>query len=146
MRQTSEHQLTTAVIGRDVVAGLTGAAIAIGCLLIPLVHFISGPLGPFIGGWFAGTHVKAGDRDAVIIGLTIGGGMASVVGLVGAAIRALVATSLRLELLFAITAGVLFYGAVLGALGSLLGGRVERRGGGASEPQGRRLNEEGEQT
>ena len=46
-----------------------GCGVAVLCLIIPLVHFVSGPLSPLIGGWVAGSHAKAGILRAVWIGV-----------------------------------------------------------------------------
>ena len=45
-----------------------GCGVAVLCLLIPLVHFISGPLSPLIGGWVAGSTAKARPLRAIWIG------------------------------------------------------------------------------
>ena len=46
-----------------------GCCVAVLCLIIPLVHFVSGPLSPLIGGWVAGSMARAGTLRAVWIGL-----------------------------------------------------------------------------
>lgn len=52
--------------------GVMGFAISVGCLLPPLLHFVTGPLGPFIGGFAAGMKARATGKDALLIGLTMG--------------------------------------------------------------------------
>jgi len=37
--------------GRELLAGLIGAAIAVACVLPPLIHLLTGPLGALIGGF-----------------------------------------------------------------------------------------------
>lgn len=51
---------------------MMGFAIAVGCLLPPLLHFVTGPLGPFIGGFAGGMRARATSRGAVAIGLMMG--------------------------------------------------------------------------
>ena len=45
-----------------------GCGVAVLCLIIPLVHFVTGPLSPLIGGWVAGSTAKASVPRAVWIG------------------------------------------------------------------------------
>ena len=40
-------------------AALTGTAVALLCLVPPLIHFVTGPLGPFIGGVVAGAQLRS---------------------------------------------------------------------------------------
>ena len=47
---------------------LIGCGVAVLCLIIPLVHFVTGPLSPLIGGWVAGSSAKATPLRAVWIG------------------------------------------------------------------------------
>ena len=53
-------------------SGLMGFAISVGCLLPPILHFITGPLGPFIGGFAGGMKARANGKGAIAIGLTMG--------------------------------------------------------------------------
>ena len=45
-----------------------GCGVAVLCLLIPLVHFVTGPLSLMIGGWVAGSSARARPLRAVWIG------------------------------------------------------------------------------
>ena len=49
-----------------------GICISIGLLLIPIVHFISGPLGPAIGGFIAGSKAKVTPGESILIGIIMG--------------------------------------------------------------------------
>ncbi|MBI4497942.1 MAG: hypothetical protein HY689_08605 [Chloroflexi bacterium] len=123
------HQAPPATIGQSIVAGLLGFGICVVCLLPPLIHFITGPLGPFLGGLIGGSRVRARGRDALVIGLTIGSTLAVVVG--GAAGVVLALLPLKgspLGNVEAIAAGALVYGSALGGLGAVIGGWRERRG------------------
>ena len=51
---------------------LFAVVISLACLLPPLIHFVSGPLGPLIGGWFAGSRTQASQSQSVILGLLMG--------------------------------------------------------------------------
>ncbi|HXH18398.1 MAG TPA: hypothetical protein VNJ07_04870 [Chitinophagales bacterium] len=53
-------------------SGLMGFGISAGCLLPPVLHFVTGPLGPFIGGFAGGMKARAKIQGAVVIGLTMG--------------------------------------------------------------------------
>jgi hypothetical protein len=51
---------------------LIGFGISLLCMLPPIVHFLTGPLGPFIGGWFAGNRHQASPGQATVIGILMG--------------------------------------------------------------------------
>lgn len=55
---------------------ILGAAIAFAvsviCLLPPGIHFVSGPLGPLIGGYVAGNRLRLGEEEALVVGLAMG--------------------------------------------------------------------------
>lgn len=111
---------------RALVAGLFGVAIAIGCLMVPVLHFISGPLGPFIGGWFAGNRIKAQGKDALVIAPTIGVALAIIVGGVAAGVGMAIDNTAVRDAAAPLGAFVLVYGTLLAAIGALLGGHLER--------------------
>ena len=117
------EETPSSTLGGELVAGLIGAGIAVGCVLPPLLHLITGPLGPFIGGFVAGNRQKPSGRGTAIIAVMIGTGVA---GLIGAAAQTLVALAGRSQLphwfpspgtLGAIVAVAWLYAAVLGAIG-----------------------------
>jgi hypothetical protein len=126
-------------LGRDFIAGLIGAAISIICVLPPIIHFVTGPLGAFFGGMVGGARVSAGARDAAVIGGTIGLILA-LTGWLALGIALLVTASLPPSSLagspfanisgatvLSVGAAMLVYGAVLGGLGALVGGWTKRR-------------------
>ena len=55
---------------------LKGALIGIGITLVgmlpPILHFVTGPLGPFIGGFVGGSSVRATPEKALGIGTLMG--------------------------------------------------------------------------
>jgi hypothetical protein len=115
-------------LARELLAGLVAAAIALAGFLPPLVHFVTGPFGPLIGGFIVAQRVKPGARGCAIIALTIGVALAAVGGLVAFAIVAgsdgkppdwfPAPDSIAL-----ILAGVALYASLLGAAGAAFGAR-----------------------
>jgi hypothetical protein len=132
LRESTEMNasaLRESTVGRELVAGVIAAAIALGCVLPPLVHFVTGPLGPAIGGYVVAHHVKPGARGRVII--------AAVLGLCLAAIGAGAATAVLAfggdkrpdwfpsrEQIGLVLLGVFVYAGALGAVGATLGART----------------------
>jgi len=119
-----------------ILSGLIGFGICICCLLPPILHFITGPLGPLIGGFVAGTRTHANKKGAVVIGLMIGLNLTLLFILI---FNIISGTGLSLPVNLGsynssefinmsnfskIAAGVFLYGSLLGILGAYLGGRV----------------------
>ena len=61
-------------------SGLLGAGIALGCVVPPILHLITGPLGPFIGGFVAANRVRPSARAVAIIAVTVGFALSSFIG------------------------------------------------------------------
>ena len=101
-------------------SALIGTGIGLACLLPPIIHFITGPLGPLIGGFVAGTKTRATAPQALGTGLSM--------GLVIAGL-ATVALSFFLDrdALGFIGGGLFIYVATLGTAGALVGGAVASR-------------------
>lgn len=132
--------------GAELVAGLLAVAIAIGCLIPPIVHFLTGPLGPAIGGFIAGQRVRPGARAVLVIAVMTGVGLAVAVGGLVLVLGALTEPGSPMEergagmldslqqgsmpLLVAAVAGL--YGALLGGLGAGLGAAFKARAAGLS--------------
>ena len=51
---------------------IVGVGIMVVCLMIPIVHFISGPLGPFIAGYFGVSYADESDGPDASIALRYG--------------------------------------------------------------------------
>ena len=49
-----------------------GFGITLACLLPPIIHFFTGPVGPFIGGFIGGSRVEAEGGEGALIGLRPG--------------------------------------------------------------------------
>ena len=120
-------------LGDALTNGLLGAAIAFLCILPPVVHFVSGPLGPAIGGMVAGYRTRATGAVIPVVGLTVGVGMALGVAVLGGVLGALLPMELSggAVAIFAVVA--FLYGTLLGAIGAWAGGwwyRQSRQGSG----------------
>ena len=98
-----------------------GIGIGLACLLPPIIHFITGPLGPFIGGFVAGTKTRATAPQALGTGLSMG---VVIAGLVTVALSFF----LDGDALGFIGGGLFIYVATLGTAGALVGGAIASRG------------------
>jgi hypothetical protein len=107
--------------------GLIGAGIAIACLIPPIVHFISGPLGPLIGGAFAGVRIRSGGIASVMAGLTIGVALGLVVPVFGALLQAILPVSFPSEMLYVVGVVSFFYSTALGTAGAYIGAWLSNR-------------------
>ena len=104
-----------------------GFGVSVLCLLIPLVHFVSGPLAPLIGGWFAGNSAKAEPGQAAGIGLLMGVLMAIPAVAAPRVVEALAPYLMSWaddSMLLAIGVGLPLYTALLGMAGAVIGGRM----------------------
>lgn len=120
-------------------SGLIGMGIAVGCLLPPLLHFVTGPLGPFIGGFFGGMKARAKWNGALIIGLTIGIGLTTFLILIGAIVMSFNISlpgimskmsdenSLTSMSILGIALIPFSIGSVLGTIGAFLGGKMANK-------------------
>jgi hypothetical protein len=119
--------------GNELLSGLLGAGVAMACILPPLLHLVTGPLGPLIGGFVAANRGKPGARGRAIIALTIG---TAVTGFIATAAAVLVSLAGRSQLpswfptsgtLAGILAGVWIYSTALGAGGTAVSAAFSRR-------------------
>ena len=109
---------------------MIGFAITLGCLLPPGIHFVTGPLGPFIGGWFAGSNCHSRGWQSVCIGMIMGMFMiiplALLITLGNTTIPWLTFNWIESDLLVIISIIVLLYTGLFGSLGAMLGGHMVR--------------------
>jgi hypothetical protein len=102
-----------------------GFGVTLIALAIPIIHFISGPIGPFIGGWIGGAKAHATPGRAIGLGLLMGLLMASPV--IGAIVLSIFISGIISEdmkrILWFVAVGLSIYTGLLGTLGALLGGR-----------------------
>lgn len=111
-----------------------GALIGIGIVALsvlpPMIHFVTGPVGPLIGGFVAGSKMKATPRKAVGIGLLMGClAVAPItVGLIVLKFLFDVFSDSGVGTLLFVAMIVVIWMGSLGTCGALLGGYVSLRG------------------
>ena len=103
---------------------LIGFGLSILLLLIPIVHFITGPLGPLIGGYVGGGVVRAAPHQALGIGLLMGLFMAAPVLLIALALQSLEVWEAGQGLLTSVAGILAIWAGVFGAVGAYFGGRA----------------------
>jgi len=114
-------------LNNKLLAGLMGVGVAFLCVIFPIVHFVTGPLAPGIGGFVAGIRSQARGDDIWIIGGTIGIGLAIILGIAALVITAFIGGGRPVPGISALVSGIaLVYGTTLGTLGAFFGGRMER--------------------
>jgi hypothetical protein len=108
---------------------LIGFVISLVCLLPPLVHFVTGPLGPVIGGWIAGSKHRAEPEQALGIGVLMGLFMVFPVGavLVVDKLAPSLNSWVESDILTIIGIVILVYTTVLGSVGAMVGGYMASR-------------------
>ena len=98
-------------------------AIMVVLALIPIVHFVGIPFGPFIGGYFGITSARGNPRSRVLNALVFGVLLGLLVFLVSAAVTAILTALLGLNsILIWVWVGVVvftFYTSSMGALGAM---------------------------
>ena len=62
----------------EIGAALLGMGVAIACALPPLLNVMTGPVGPFAGGYIAAKRSNPGVRGRAIIAFTVGTGLTAV--------------------------------------------------------------------
>ncbi len=110
-----------------IASAVLGVTISVACLLPPVVHFITGPLGPFIGGYFAGNRIKATPLQALSIGGMMG--ILSVVPILGLVTFLRRWIDIEVGLVYPISFGVSMYISLLGGGGAMLGGSTASKPG-----------------
>lgn len=103
-------------------AATIGALIAIAMLLPPFIHFVTGPLGPFVGGFFAGYKARVSVIGAFGIGLF----MSMVfIAPIFAAIH--FTTDMDQGVQIYLVVAVVMYTGFMGFIGATIGGYSSRR-------------------
>lgn len=120
-------------------AALIGTGVALLCLVPPLLHFVTGPLGPFIGGAVAGANLRA-RTDATyalilmsaLMAVMLGAAVAVIAGpaifIVGLFIES--DTQFSLSILPILAFLVAMYSFGLGVVGAMLGAALKGRNAG----------------
>ncbi|MCZ6867513.1 MAG: hypothetical protein O7E55_09315 [Chloroflexi bacterium] len=106
---------------------LIGFGISILLLMIPIVHFVAGPIGPFIGGFVGGGVARATPGRAVGIGLLMGLFMAGPAILLALLAQTLSLSDKAQDIFTYVAIGIVFWAGLLGTLGALVGGRSHGR-------------------
>ena len=102
---------------------LIGFGFSIIMLLIPIVHFITGPLGPLIGGYVGGGVVRATPSQALGIGVLMAFFMAAPVLLIAIALQSLAIWESGQGILNAVAGILAIWAGLLGTVGAYFGGR-----------------------
>lgn len=102
---------------------LIGFGFSILLLMIPIVHFITGPLGPLIGGYVGGGVVRATPSQAIGIGVLMAFFMAAPVLLIAIALQALAIWESGQGILNAVAGILAIWAGLLGTVGAYFGGR-----------------------
>jgi hypothetical protein len=55
-----------------VLGALIAFLVSVACLLPPGIHFVTGPIGPAIGGYVAGSRLKLNGAESAVVGLAMG--------------------------------------------------------------------------
>jgi hypothetical protein len=111
-------------------AALLAAAVAIACVLPPILHFVSGPLGPGIGGFVAGLNLRCDFNGAVALGAVEAVVFFVAAGLIALAVSVFSPGMLpSVNWLVAVIGGALVFLYVfwLGMMGAWAGGAMSRR-------------------
>ncbi|MDE2837804.1 MAG: hypothetical protein OXL97_09935 [Chloroflexota bacterium] len=106
-------------------AALVGAAVTLGCILVPIVHFVTGVPSPLIGGYIAGARCACTQGQAVLIGLLMAALLLvpAAIAVMGIALFADLSANFVL-LVVAVAVLWVFAG---GTVGAALGGASARR-------------------
>jgi hypothetical protein len=111
-------------------AAVLAAAVALACVIPPIVHFVSGPLGPGIGGFVAGLNLRCDFNGAAVLGV-----FEAIVFTLAASLLALAASIFSPGLLPSVHWTVALIGGLvaflyvfwLGTMGAWAGGAMARR-------------------
>ncbi len=57
--------------GRVVAGTLIAFAVSVICLLPPGIHFVTGPIGPAIGGYVAGSRLQLSGAESAVVGASM---------------------------------------------------------------------------
>lgn len=104
---------------------LVGAAITLGCILVPIVHFVTAIPSPLIGGYMAGARSACSQGQAVLIGLLM-----AVLLLLPAAIAGMgiaLFAGLSLSFVLVVVGVAVLWVFAGGTVGAALGGASARR-------------------
>jgi hypothetical protein len=99
--------------GNIALGTLIAFAVSVICLLPPGIHFVTGPIGPAIGGYVAGNRLKLTGAESAVVGFSMA------VALAGSAIAAIELFSFGPDLALQTSIPLSLIGAIyVGALGT----------------------------
>jgi|SRR3954452_23573009 len=109
-----------------------GFLVSFVCAIPPIIHFVTGPVGPVLGGFIGGGRSEASGSDALLIG----GGMSFCWGMLilfASGVVWILASSTDARILGQVLGVVpialviiMVYAAVMGTIGALIGGHQAR--------------------
>ena len=108
---------------------LIGFAVALAMLLPPILHWVSGPLGPLVGGFLGGSRARLKPAHAPLMGLLMGLFMVAPLSLLIAASSVadtLLPGGLR-NVLAVVAVVIVLYTTVMGSIGAAIGGALALR-------------------
>jgi hypothetical protein len=109
---------------RAIKAAALSVVISIVCVLPPGIHFVTGPLGPLIGGYFAGSKTRVIGYEAALVGLLLTVLVGVPASFILRELGDLAAIPVAAVLFFAVV-GALYFGR-LGGIAAWFGGRAAR--------------------
>lgn len=116
--------METTGLGLVIRGALIGFGLSIILLLIPIVHFVTGPLGPLIGGYVGGGVARAAPSQALGIGLLMAFFMATPVILISLALQSLEVWEPGQSLLMSVAGILALWAGIFGTVGAFFGGRA----------------------
>lgn len=108
------------------IGAFIGFAVTLGMLMPPILHWVTGPLGPLVGGFFGGSRVRLRPAHAPIMGLLMGLLMVlplSSLILLGRVTESLVPDSLQ-RILGIVAVIMVLYTTATGSIGAAVGGAL----------------------
>ena len=108
---------------------LIGFAVALAMLLPPGLHWITGPLGPLVGGFFGGSRARLKPAHGPLMGLLMGLFMVFPLALLiaaGSVADAFLPGGVR-NILTVVAVVIVLYTTVMGSIGAAIGGALALR-------------------
>ncbi len=108
---------------------LIGFAIALACFLPPIIHWVSGPLGPLVGGYIGGAKARARGVQALGVGFLMALFMVlplAVLLLVGSVAQTMLPRGVQ-SILEVVAIVIVLYTGVMGSMGAAIGGALALR-------------------
>ena len=108
---------------------LIGFAIALACFLPPIIHWVSGPLGPLVGGYIGGAKTRARGVQALGVGFLMALFMVlplAVLLMVGSVAQTILPRGVQ-SILQVVALVIVLYTGVMGSMGAAIGGALALR-------------------